>query len=297
MSRRKTTEEFIREAKELHGDKFDYSLVYYKNKNTKIKIICKHHNIFEQLPSNHLQGKGCLKCRGYDKSNDDIIREFREVHGDKFDYRLVDYKGSDKKVIIICKEHGEFTQSPSKHLHNRGCPKCAIIKRGKTYSNAILEEKFIGLIQPEKYKLIPLGNGKFSKVDNEDFDKVKDINWHHHTMGYVSSDRVGLIHRYIMDAPEFLVVDHKDGDPLNNRKYNLRLCTQKENTRNVRLRIGYTSKYKGVCWDKKYSKWKCYIGHNGKLINIDHFDCEIEAAKAYDDKARELFKEFAHTNF
>lgn len=294
--KRKTTEQFVQEAMKIHGNKFDYSLVDYKNKNTKIKIICKNHDVFEQLPSNHLQGKGCLKCRGYDKTNDDIIREFREVHGNTYDYSLVEYRGAHNKVIIICHEHGTFTQSPSKHIQNRSCPECARAKRGRSYSKAINAEKFRGIVQPEHYKIIPLGNGVFTKVDNEDFDKVKDINWHCSVLGYVGGS-VGLMHRYIMNAPDGAVVDHIDNDPTNNRKNNLRICTQAENTRNRTIKEGYTSKYKGVCWAKNRNKWISYIGYENKLRYIGYFTDEIDAAKAYDSKARELFGEFAHTNF
>lgn len=295
--KRKTTEQFVQEARKIHGNKFDYSLVDYKNKNTKIKIICKHHNVFEQLPSNHLKGKGCLKCRGYDKTNDDIIREFREVHGNTYDYSLVEYRGAHNKVIIICHEHGTFTQSPSKHIQNRSCPECARAKRGRSYSKTINAGKFRGVVQPEHYKIIPLGNGVFTKVDNEDFDKVKGINWYLSNMGYVGSKRFGLIHRYIMNAPDGAVVDHIDNNPTNNRKNNLRICTQAENTRNRAIKEGYTSKYKGVCWAKNRNKWISYIGYENKSRHIGYFTNEIEAAKSYDKKAIELFGEFAHTNF
>lgn len=297
MSKRKTTEQFIKEARSIHSDKYDYVLVDYKNKNTKIKIICKYHDVFEQTPSNHLQGKGCLKCRGYDKTNSDIIRDFRKVHGETYDYSLVEYAGAHDKVIIICREHGEFTQSPSKHMQNRTCPECARAKRGRTYSKTIREEKYIGLVQPDDYKLIPLGDGKFTEVDDETFDEIKNMNWHLSSSGYVGSSSVGLMHRYIMNAPDSMVIDHIDNNPLNNRKINLRICTQQENNMNQSIQRDMSSKYKGVCWAKNRNKWISYIGYDKKLLYLGYFTDESEAAKVYDKKARELFGEFARTNF
>ena len=118
--------EFIKRAKEIHGDKYDYSLVEYKTSNDKIKIICQIHGIFEQNPSNHLQGYNCIKCAGVNKSNnDEFIKRAKEIHGDKYDYSLVNYIQANSKIIIICKIHGKFEQTPSKHTNGKqGCIKC-----------------------------------------------------------------------------------------------------------------------------------------------------------------------------
>lgn len=125
MARRKTTEEFIKEAKEVHGDRYDYSLVDYKGDRKKVVIKCSIHGEFEKSPSNLLRGSGCGKCAGYNRNNDDIIRDFKNIHGDRYDYSLVEYIKSYLKVSIICKEHGVFKQGPSSHLLGKGCPICA----------------------------------------------------------------------------------------------------------------------------------------------------------------------------
>ena len=135
----KTTEEFIKKAKEIHGDKYDYSLVDYKNAHTKIKIICPKHGIFEQLPLNHLSGKKCPKCKGYYKTTEEFIKEAREIHGNKYDYSLVDYKNSREKIKIICPKHGVFEQTPHNHLCGSGCPKCSS-SHGENEIRKILEE-------------------------------------------------------------------------------------------------------------------------------------------------------------
>ena len=122
-----TTEQFIEKAKQVHGDKYKYCEVVYKNAHCKIKIICKEHGIFEQKPNNHLQGQGCRDCRNQ-KSKlkiDEFIKDSNNVHKNKYDYSKVVYKRSDEKVIIICPEHGEFYQTPSNHKLGKGCIKCA----------------------------------------------------------------------------------------------------------------------------------------------------------------------------
>ena len=125
-----TTEEFIRRAREVHGDKYDYSKVEYVNSQTKVCIICPKHGPFWQIPNTHLGGSGCAKCynerrgRKKIKSTEEFIREAREVHGDKYDYSKVEYSDIGKEVCIICPKHGKFWQSSYSHLNGSGCAKC-----------------------------------------------------------------------------------------------------------------------------------------------------------------------------
>ena len=123
---RKTENQFIEEAIQIHGNKYDYSKVEYKNAKDKLIIICKEHGEFLQTPNSHLsKGSGCIKCAGCYKSNtEEFVKKLKEVHGDKYDYSKVEYKKANEKVIIICKKHGEFEQSPNKHLNGNGCYKC-----------------------------------------------------------------------------------------------------------------------------------------------------------------------------
>lgn len=118
-------EDFIAECKRVHGNKYDYSKVDYKGSQEYITVICTEHGEFEQLASCHKVGQGCSRCAGHNKTTEDIIAEFIEVHGDKYDYSKVDYVGSKTDVTIVCREHGDFPQSPNSHLRGRGCPYCA----------------------------------------------------------------------------------------------------------------------------------------------------------------------------
>jgi hypothetical protein len=133
--RRTTIDEFIRKAKEKHGDKYDYSKVEYINARTKVCIICPEHGEFWQLPDAHLKGGGCNSCGCLSasakmrKTTEDFIEKARKVHGDKYDYSKVEYVNSKTPVCIICPKHGEFWQLPSVHNTGKGCQKCGEIKR------------------------------------------------------------------------------------------------------------------------------------------------------------------------
>ena len=140
----RTTEQFIEEAKAIHGDRYDYSQVVYKNSQTPVTIICHEHGAFKMKPVLHLNRKSnCPKCMNCGKhSNEDFIKKAQEVHGDKYDYSLVDYVSKDKKVTIICPEHGIFEQTPHHHLRGGGCPLCNESK-GEREIARILDSKNI----------------------------------------------------------------------------------------------------------------------------------------------------------
>lgn len=121
-----TKEEFIVKSKEIHGNKYDYSLVEYNGTDKKVKIICEKHGIFEQTPHKHLSNRGCHFCSGKMKlSKEQFIEKSKKVHGDKYDYSLVDYNGTYNNIKIICPEHGIFEQKPTIHYNSKcGCPIC-----------------------------------------------------------------------------------------------------------------------------------------------------------------------------
>ena len=126
-----TKEEFIKRAREIHGNKYDYSKVEYINNSTKVCIICPEHGEFWQTPNNHLNKKGCCICGGSSKlTKEEFIKRARDVHGNKYDYSKVEYKGMHTKVCIICPEHGEFWQTPANHVHwKQKCPTCTNNKK------------------------------------------------------------------------------------------------------------------------------------------------------------------------
>ena len=120
----------------IHGKKYDYSLVIYKNSTTKVSIICKKHQlIFKQQSRAHLARQGCWKCAGRKPnqhkalSTKEFIKRAIKIHKNKYNYSKTQYSNSRSKVNIICKKHNFlFKQRASAHLKGKGCPKCGLEK-------------------------------------------------------------------------------------------------------------------------------------------------------------------------
>ena len=226
---KKTTEDFVKEAKQVHGDKYDYSKTEYVNSQTKVCIICPEHGEFWQFPNGHINGHGCPKCGRIkrDKSctkdiqyvkqkcneifgdrynivsnnytgiyceidvlckehgifkttpnrlmnghgcptcggnqkltTEEFIKRAKEVHGDKYDYSKVDFKGTDKKVCIICPKHGEFWQFANGHLIGRGCPHC---------KQSSLEKEVRDFLEKENIQFIAQKRSKWLGKQSLDF--------------------------------------------------------------------------------------------------------------------------------
>lgn len=148
---------------------------------------------------------------------------------------------------------------------------------------------------------IELTQNKFALVDTEDFEKLKGYKWY--LMGSYAARYNPLnggnifLHREIMGTPSEMETDHINGDRLDNRRINLRVCTSLENHRN-RLKGNKTSsKYKGVTWHKRCSKWYAAISLESRSLYIGYFKNEVHAAMAYDLWADYLFGSFAKLNF
>ena len=186
--KKKTTEEFILEAKNIHGDRYNYSLVEYLKNNSPVKIICEEHGIFEQTPSKHVNAKqNCPKCSNIithntqRKNKDTFISEAKQIHGDKYDYSLVEYVNSKTKIKIICPEHGEFEQIPSNHLKGKGCLYCGGTSKMDTKlfiskANEIHENKYDYTLvkyknSHDKVSIICPIHGEFEQIPNNHLSK------------------------------------------------------------------------------------------------------------------------------
>lgn len=168
---RLTTAEFIERARKIHGKKYDYSKVEYVNMHTNVTIICKKHGSFEQRPSKHINRKQhCPECALLQRSKkrtislESFIKKANEIHDNKYDYSKVKIKNTRNDVTIICKDHGEFKQTPSKHIHVfHGCPKCKnkkegriaeyLLKREVVFRQHKIKRKFYDFYLP-KYNLL-----------------------------------------------------------------------------------------------------------------------------------------------
>lgn len=164
-----TKEEFVKKANIVHKNKYDYSKAEYKKASLKVCIICPEHGEFWQTPNSHLNGNGCPQCAT--KQSHDMFRKTREqfildaqnIHGNTYDYSKVDYINTKTKVCIICPKHGEFWQTPMKHLRGQGCPECGKDKSSR--NQGFTTETFI-----EKAKLIHGDKYDYSKTVYNGYD-------------------------------------------------------------------------------------------------------------------------------
>ncbi|MHA1372307.1 MAG: hypothetical protein ACTSRA_21620 [Promethearchaeota archaeon] len=122
-----TTKEFIKKAKAIHKDKYDYSETTYINSRTKVVFSCKIHGKVTQLPRAHLNSCGCPDCATNKMTTEGFIKKAKAIHDCVYHYEKVIYTTASNKVIIICSKHGEFEQRASAHLDGQGCPKCALL--------------------------------------------------------------------------------------------------------------------------------------------------------------------------
>lgn len=152
---------FINKAQNTHGNKFDYSLVDYVNSSTKIKIICPMHGVFEQLPAEHVRGRGCHQCHLDGPRN--FLEKAKKKHGDRYDYSNIQYVNCSTPVEIICRKHGVFYQTPVGHIAGYGCQKCG-------------RENVVNCLSYNTNKFII--NAKTIHGNRYDYSKVKYINCH-----------------------------------------------------------------------------------------------------------------------
>lgn len=139
-------------------------------------------------------------------------------------------------------------------------------------------------------------------VDDDIFDYLSQWTWRYQNAGHGYAGRgegrrMVLMHRVIMNAPEGVEVDHRDNDGLNCQRHNLRLATHAQNMCNRLKNRRGTSQYKGVFWTPGIQKWRVMVYSNYKQIRLGCFADELEAARAYDAKAKELHGDFARLNF
>lgn len=142
-SRKASAKNFIEKSIGIHGDKYDYSRVIYVNNLSVVTIGCPIHGDFEQVARIHLMGCDCPTCAidamGLKRrsTTDGFIAQAKEVHGDRYDYSLVEYEISLTRIKIVCREHGVFMQLPSKHLEGYGCQECSGSSGEKMVASAL----------------------------------------------------------------------------------------------------------------------------------------------------------------
>ena len=274
---------FHSQAIKIHGEKYDYSKseLDYSGAFSKIIITCKKHGDFLQTPDNHVNdGKGCYQC-GLDshsllflRTQEEFIALAKEVHGNKYDYSLTEYKGADRKVIIICKEHGKWKQFASSHLKGHNCPSC-------TGNSGLTKEEFVE---------------KAIKQHGEiyNYNKVNYVNAH---------KKVKIecpYHGFFKQAPSDHIYSNGKGCPK---------CRETVGERKIRLYLeshGINYKYQKRfkdCNHKTTLPFDFYLPESKTLIEFDgiqHFEpvsiCGGEKALKSQQKRDEIKNEFASVN-
>lgn len=155
--------DFVREARRIHGNRYDYSKFVIAGRSNKSTIICPIHGEFQQNYGNHLMGKGCSKCT-YETikskliiSKEQFIERAKAVHGNRYDYSKVEYNGAFKKVAIVCPVHGEFRQTPHSHTSSMGsgCPKCSESSMERAFRVKLESFKLTDGVHYESQKTFP----------------------------------------------------------------------------------------------------------------------------------------------
>lgn len=152
-------------------------------------------------------------------------------------------------------------------------------------------------------KIISLSRGMVAFIDDEDYDRVSALKWHYdgrYALGNVKTENGTWIkvrmHRFILNTPTGVEVDHINHDMLDNRKQNLREANRQQNASNRNTPANNSSGYKGVCWSKKAKKWQASVQISGVRLHLGTFESKEEAATAYDEATKTHNGKFAKTN-
>lgn len=194
---RNNIDDFVKKAREIHGDKYDYSKVDYKNTKTKVCIICPEYGEFWQTPEKHINCKqGCPKCRGYYRTTDEFIELLEHKFKEELTFEKTEYKGSNIKVCVTCKKHGDFYITPHDLLSGQGCPECGRERIGEAHSDT--QETFMNKVKDKG--LIDLYD--FSEVVYEKSNKPIRL--------YCKErDKYDREHGYFYITPNGLLMGHR----------------------------------------------------------------------------------------
>lgn len=244
MSKKLTTQQFVERASKIHNNKYDYSLVEYKNTRTKVYIICPIHGKFLQTPNDHLRSRGCSKCKGV-TCLEDFVKKANKIHNNKYDYSKVKYINNKTKICIICPEHGEFWQRPDMHLgQKQGCSVCANKNKGKY------------------------------KTNNFDFFIKKANKIHSNKYKYYKKEYNGFNHKMKIVCPvhgEFLQKPSKHV----NRKQGCPICNQSHGEREIRdflkkMNVKFIQQHKFKnCKNINVLSFDFYLPEQNLLIEFD----------------------------
>lgn len=287
-NRARTNDEFLAELYEIRKDV--EPLDEYVTRSEKIRFKClKCGNIFITTPVLILKGRQCDNCRP---------RKIKyDLTGKKFGYlkviKLDETKHNSNRNYWLCEcKCGKTTSVSTSKLNSGYTRSCGCygleqrIKATKKYNKYDISKEYgIGYTNNT--------NREFY-FDLDDYDKIKCDCWNETPFGYITNSNGSFMHRLIMNCENGLVIDHINHNKRDNRKNNLRACTQMENNLNTGIKSTNTSGKTGVQWEKRFNKWRSRIIYNGKDIHLGLFDNYEDAVKAREDAEIKYFKEFRY---
>lgn len=215
--------------------------------------------------------------------------------------RVEDYisPNGTHKIQWLCKcECGNETVVLGQSLTGNLIKSCGCLQKEMGHVRGKERKKYNQYDLSGEYGIGYTSKGESFCFDLEDYDKIKEICWFITSNGYVkgrdtNTGKYLSMHRFVMDCPNNMVVDHIDHNTTNNRKNNLRICTQHENTMNCKIPTNNTSGTKGVSYDSFYQKWNASIRINYKNKNLGYFDSIENAIKARREAEKKYFGEYS----
>lgn len=288
-----TQSEFLAKVAAIHGDKYDYSQAVYIGGKDKVKIICPAHGEFEQTAGGHMAGHGCLKCAAAQRPQNTVrdterfIKKAQSVHGEKYDYSIVEYVGVLMRVKIICPEHGTFEQTPSSHITGNACSKCHIQKLATLFSDSAQEfTQKAQLVHGNKYdygQVVHSGNSKKVKIICPEHGTFEQTPANHKSgMGCPSCGRAMLAQ--INNARNRLGwAEYASGEPC--YLYLVRLFNEREEF----YKIGVTK----LSVDTRYKSAKRRGGYDFELLALH----ASHNSKAVSEWEQSILETFSHLKY
>jgi hypothetical protein len=284
-----TYEKFLLAARNIHGDRFEYDELSYSGFSEKLNILCPEHGVFRQCAETHLKSKfACPTCKNRAISEavkwtkEQFIAKALEVHGDRYDYSLVEYTRSDTPVIVICKDHGPFIQRPNAHIHcESGCAKCSYeVRRGKSFAKKDLPGKEEILAQYE------YSSGAFYRRTTSRKVLAGKRAEYVNAKGYLMlsvGDNQYSAHRLVVVMEGLGLsaeqeIDHVNGVKTDNRIENLRVVEHRDNLINAKLYKTNKTGYAGV--SEVDGSYLAYISNGKRSVTIGKFATLEEAVAA-----------------
>lgn len=256
MSKKLSTKDFIKKANIIHSNFYNYSKTEYINSKIKVIISCPEHGDFEQVPSTHIKGSGCPKCKGFGFSRGEQIERLNKIHNSKYDYSKTNFKGTLNHINVVCPIHGEFSILLKSHINGAGCQKCGLYK-------ATVDKCKKGLHFKNKYKNIDIlidDNSVYTTTD------IVSINCKIHGL---YKKRISLIHQGCPKCNKEKKVKEKENrfiecsSLVHNNKYNYSEVSYTNNRNRVDIICPTHGKFKQTPNNHKDQKAGCPVCGNG----------------------------------